>query len=60
MDLFCFSVQGGELFERVIDEDFVLTERVCAVFMRQIVEGIEYIHSKRIVHLDMKVSSELT
>lgn len=57
---FSNRVQGGELFERVIDEDFVLTERACAVFMRQICEGIEFIHSKRIIHLDMKVSHSHT
>ncbi|KAL7303269.1 hypothetical protein TKK_0004463 [Trichogramma kaykai] len=47
-------IEGGELFERVIDDDFVLTERSCAVFMRQICEGIEFVHSQNIVHLDMK------
>ncbi|XP_022120212.1 myosin light chain kinase, smooth muscle isoform X2 [Pieris rapae] len=47
-------ITGGELFERVIDEDFVLTERACTVFMRQICEGIEFVHRQNILHLDMK------
>ncbi|XP_068204148.1 uncharacterized protein [Palaemon carinicauda] len=47
-------VDGGELFERVIDDDFVLTERACTIFVRQICEGVEFIHSKNILHLDMK------
>jgi myosin-light-chain kinase len=49
------SIEGGELFERVIDDDFVLTEKACTIFMRQICEGVEYIHSQNILHLDMKV-----
>ncbi|KAK0162885.1 hypothetical protein PV327_006621 [Microctonus hyperodae] len=47
-------IEGGELFERVIDDDFLLTERSCAVFMRQICEGIEFVHAQNILHLDMK------
>lgn len=47
-------IEGGELFERVIDDDFILTEKSCTVFMRQICEGMEFIHSKNILHLDMK------
>ncbi|XP_015184969.1 PREDICTED: myosin light chain kinase, smooth muscle-like [Polistes dominula] len=47
-------IEGGELFERVIDDDFLLTERSCAVFMRQICEGIEFIHAQKILHLDLK------
>ncbi|XP_020292250.1 CBL-interacting serine/threonine-protein kinase 26-like isoform X2 [Pseudomyrmex gracilis] len=47
-------IDGGELFERVIDDDFVLTERSCAVFMRQICEGIEFMHGQDILHLDLK------
>lgn len=49
-------IDGGELFERVIDDDFVLTERSCAIFMRQICEGMEFMHSQKILHLDLKVS----
>lgn len=48
------SVSGGELFERIIDEDFELTERECIQYMRQISEGVEYIHKQGIVHLDLK------
>lgn len=47
-------IDGGELFERVIDDDFVLTERSCAIFMRQICEGMEFMHSQKMLHLDLK------
>lgn len=39
-----FRIRGGELFERVIDDDFVLTEKACTVFLRQICEGLSYMH----------------
>ena len=51
--LFC-SVSGGELFERVVADDFTLTERDCILFMRQICDGVGYMHSQNIVHLDLK------
>uniref|UniRef100_A0A452S8I1 Myosin light chain kinase, smooth muscle n=1 Tax=Ursus americanus TaxID=9643 RepID=A0A452S8I1_URSAM len=47
-------VSGGELFERIIDEDFELTERECIQYMRQISEGVQFIHKQGIVHLDLK------
>jgi len=50
-------VYGGELFERAVSDDFVLTEKACVCFARQICEGVAFIHSKNIVHLDMKVST---
>ena len=52
-----FRIEGGELFERVVDDDFVLTERAVTMFMKQIVEGVRYIHSQQVLHLDMKVNT---
>jgi len=53
------SVYGGELFERAVSDNFVLTERACVCFARQICEGVAFIHSRNIVHLDMKVGQPL-
>lgn len=54
MLLFC-RITGGELFERVIDDNFDLDEAICEKFMRQILQGVEYIHSQHVIHLDLKV-----
>ena len=48
-------LDGGELFERVADESFNLTESDCCLFMRQICRGVQYLHDRNIVHLDLKV-----
>ena len=48
-------LDGGELFERVVEEDYQLVESECCLFMAQICRGMEYLHSKQIVHLDIKV-----
>ncbi|XP_074550631.1 myosin light chain kinase, smooth muscle [Halichoeres trimaculatus] len=47
-------ISGGELFERIIDEDFELTEREVIKYMLQIVDGVGFIHKQGIVHLDLK------
>lgn len=47
-------VSGGELFERVIADDFVLTEWDCVLFLRQICAGMSYMHSRHVIHLDLK------
>ena len=49
-------IAGGELFERVVADDFTLTEKDVILFMRQICEGVQYMHNKLIIHLDLKVS----
>ncbi|XP_038132160.1 myosin light chain kinase, smooth muscle isoform X2 [Cyprinodon tularosa] len=47
-------ISGGELFERIIDEDFELTEREVIKYMLQIIGGVNFIHKQGIVHLDLK------
>eukprot|EP00092_Neocalanus_flemingeri_P033572 GFUD01036497.1.p1 GENE.GFUD01036497.1~~GFUD01036497.1.p1 ORF type:complete len:690 (+),score=174.45 GFUD01036497.1:62-2131(+) len=44
---------GGNLFERLSDPMYKLTENKCQVFIKQILEGLEYMHSHRIVHLNI-------
>lgn len=47
-------ISGGELFERIIDEDFELTEREVIKYMLQIIDGVNFIHKQGVVHLDLK------
>lgn len=49
------SVDGGELFDRIIDENYKLTELDTVLFIRQISEGLQYMHKMYILHLDLKV-----
>ncbi|XP_075379025.1 myosin light chain kinase, smooth muscle-like [Mycteria americana] len=47
-------VAGGELFERIVDDDFEHTEPSSTQYMRQILEGLQFMHGQAIVHLDLK------
>ncbi|XP_014296942.2 titin isoform X1 [Microplitis demolitor] len=47
-------ISGGELFERVVADDFTLTEKDSILFVRQICLGVEYMHDNLVVHLDLK------
>ncbi|XP_072047878.1 myosin light chain kinase, smooth muscle-like [Amphiura filiformis] len=47
-------VSGGELFDRVISDEFELTEKEVTFFMRQICEGVKFMHTQKVLHLDMK------
>ena len=44
----------GDLFERLSPKEYHLTEDKCQLFVRQIIQGIDYIHNKKIIHLDIK------
>nr|XP_033501640.1 myosin light chain kinase, smooth muscle isoform X1 [Epinephelus lanceolatus] len=47
-------IAGGELFERIVDDNFEHTEPASVLYMQQILEGIAYMHQQNIVHLDLK------
>ncbi|XP_054983297.1 myosin light chain kinase family member 4 isoform X2 [Sorex araneus] len=47
-------VAGGELFDRIIDDSYRLTELDVIQFTRQICEGVRHMHQMYILHLDLK------
>lgn len=57
--VFDFSVGGGELFDRIIDENYTLMELDAVVFIRQICEGLQHMHKMYVLHLDLKVTKQL-
>ena len=50
-------LEGGELFDRISEESFTLTETACVDFLTQICQGVRYLHSQDVLHLDLKVSN---
>jgi serine/threonine protein kinase len=45
---------NGDLTTLLIDMDISLDEKMARYYFRQLVEGVEYMHSMRIAHLDIK------
>ena len=45
---------GGDLCERTSAKGYILTEQKCRNIIRQICLGVQYIHSRRFLHLDLK------
>ncbi|CAB4012377.1 myosin light chain kinase, smooth muscle-like, partial [Paramuricea clavata] len=46
-------IAGGELFERIIEKEY-LEEKEAVQYLRQLINGLQHMHSKNIVHLDIK------
>lgn len=51
---------GGDLFDRLEEQDNEsYTEEQCAKLMRQIISSVSYLHSKNIIHRDLKLENFL-
>lgn len=48
------SVTGGELLRKLVSED-TFRESEAAFYIRQLLLAVEYMHSKNVIHLDLKV-----
>lgn len=53
------SIKGGELFDFIAEKEN-LTETEAIEFMKQILEGVKYMHQKNIGHFDLKVGRKIT
>ena len=49
----CRLCTGGELFDRIIKEEYFNEEMACKIF-RQILQALNYCHTDNIVHRDLK------
>ena len=45
-------VEGGSLY-RVVKKFGTFTERLCAIYLRQVLQGLQYLHSQNIIHRDI-------
>lgn len=54
------SAAGGEIFDQcVADREDAFKEKDVQRLMRQILEGVRFLHAHNVVHLDLKVRSRL-
>ena len=49
-----FVFPGTDLFATLSPAHYQLTEAKCRIIIAQIVEALEYLHKKRVCHLDIK------
>lgn len=49
---------GGELFDFLAEKES-LTEEEATAFLKQILDGVQYLHLKHIAHFDLKVCAFL-
>lgn len=51
-------VSGGELFDFLAQKES-LSEEEATQFIKQVLHGVQYLHSKKIAHFDLKVKVRL-
>ena len=51
----CCRVTGGELFDRIVEKGSY-TEKDASMLIRQILEAVDYMHERGVVHRDLKVT----
>ncbi|KAH7729133.1 CBN-CHK-1 protein [Aphelenchoides avenae] len=56
--IFLEYADGGELFDQIEPDVGMPPSRACFYF-RQLIDGLEYIHSKGVVHRDVKLDNLL-
>ena len=47
-------LSGGELFEKIADPNYTMSEPEAKRYIRQICQGLQHMHENNIVHLDIK------
>ena len=53
-----FRVTGGELFDRIVEKGSY-TEKDASSLIKQVLEAVDYMHERGVVHRDLKVNSGL-
>jgi len=48
-------VTGGELFDRIVEKGSY-TEQDASYLIRQVLEAVDFMHDKGVVHRDLKVA----
>ena len=48
-----FYITGGNLFERLSEPQYQLTEEKCKIFLRQILSGVAFLHQENIIHMNI-------
>ena len=47
-------LRGGQLFQYITTDDYRLTESKCEYFAKQILHAVDFMHSRKVIHLDLK------